>query len=125
MACQPLNPGALRGPKEVTLCFDSHLFRGNRTRKVKVAEYDAFESPNFPVLGTLGVEAQFEPGLKAKGRPALLEKLDSRVFLLKVFPGLDPAQHYRDHIHLNEVGRPIYTDAFARSLTERSLPVAP
>ncbi|MDQ3262652.1 MAG: asparaginase [Myxococcota bacterium] len=81
---------ALRGPREVTLCFDSHLFRGNRTRKVKVAEYDAFESPNFPVLGVLGVEARFEKGLVPTGRPQLREKLDSRVFLLKVYPGLDP-----------------------------------
>jgi L-asparaginase len=82
---------ALRGPREVTICFDSHLYRGNRTRKVKVAEYDAFESPNFPVLGTLGVDATFSPGLKPRGRFTLKEKLDPRVFLLKVFPGLDPA----------------------------------
>ncbi len=82
---------ALHGPKEVTLCFDSHLYRGNRTRKVKVAEYDAFESPNLPVLGTLGVDATFEPGLKPKGPFRVWEKLDPRVFLLKVFPGLDPA----------------------------------
>ena len=81
---------AIRGPKEVTICFDSHLYRGNRTRKVKVAEYDAFESPNFPVLGTLGVEATFEPGLSPKGRARLEDRLDPRVFLLKVFPGLDP-----------------------------------
>lgn len=82
---------ALQGPKEVTICFDSHLYRGNRTRKVKVAEYDAFESPNFPVLGTLGVDATFEPGLKPKGPFKLVEKLDPRVFMLKVYPGLDPA----------------------------------
>lgn len=82
---------ALNGPREVTICFDSHLYRGNRTRKVKVAEYDAFESPNFPVLGTLGVDATFEPGLKPKGRFRALERLDPRVFLLKVYPGLDPA----------------------------------
>ncbi|MBU8898379.1 L-asparaginase 1 [Corallococcus sp. H22C18031201] len=82
---------ALQGPREVTICFDSHLYRGNRTRKVKVAEYDAFESPNFPVLGTLGVDATFEPGLKARGPFRLFERLDSRVFLLKVYPGLDPA----------------------------------
>jgi L-asparaginase len=82
---------ALHGPKEVTLCFDSHLYRGNRTRKVKVAEYDAFESPNFPVLGTLGVDATFEPGLRTRGAFRAWEKLDSRVFLLKVYPGLDPA----------------------------------
>ena len=82
---------ALRGPAEVSICFDSHLYRGNRTRKVKVSEYDAFESPNVPVLGVLGVDARFERGLQPKGRFLLREKLDSRVFLLKVFPGLDPA----------------------------------
>lgn len=82
---------ALRGPKEVTICFDSHLYRGNRTRKVKVAEYDAFESPNFPVLGTLGVDAQFQPGLRWRGKRTLSSELNTRVFLLKVFPGMSPA----------------------------------
>ncbi|MDY7230509.1 asparaginase [Hyalangium rubrum] len=82
---------ALHGPREVTICFDSHLYRGNRTRKVKVAEYDAFESPNFPVLGTLGVDATYEPGLRPKGPFRLFERLDPRVFLLKTYPGLDPA----------------------------------
>jgi L-asparaginase len=82
---------ALRGPKEVTVCFDSHLYRGNRVRKIKVSEYDAFDSPNLPVLGTLGVCARFEPGLPPRGRFRLAERLDPRVFLLKVYPGLDPA----------------------------------
>ena len=82
---------ALQGPPEVSICFDSHLYRGNRTRKVKVAEYDAFDSPNFPLLGTLGVDATFAPGLRQKGPFRLREKLEPRVFLLKVFPGLDPA----------------------------------
>ncbi len=82
---------ALQGPPEVSICFDSHLYRGNRTRKVKVSEYDAFESPNFPLLGILGVDATFTPGLRQKGPFRLREKLESRVFLLKVFPGLDPA----------------------------------
>lgn len=81
---------ALRGPKEVTVCFDSRLYRGNRVRKVKVSEYDAFESPNSPVLGTLGVSATFEPGLPPSGRFRLREKVDPRVFLLKVYPGMSP-----------------------------------
>jgi L-asparaginase len=81
---------ALQGPPEVSICFDSHLYRGNRTRKVKVSEYDAFESPNFPLLGILGVDATFAPGLRQKGPFRLREKLEPRVFLLKVFPGLDP-----------------------------------
>ncbi len=82
---------ALNGPREVTVCFDSHLYRGNRVRKVSIAEYDAFESPNFPVLGTLGVETRFERGLERKGKPQLVAELDPRVFLLKIFPGLDPS----------------------------------
>ena len=81
---------ALRGPREVTVCFDSHLYRGNRARKVKVAEFDAFESPNYPVLGVLGVETRFEKGLRPRGRFRLFGALEPRVFLLEVFPGLDP-----------------------------------
>jgi L-asparaginase len=82
---------AIHGPREVTVCFDSHLYRGNRVRKVSIAEYDAFDSPNHPVLGVLGVEARFSPGKAFPGRFKLAEKIDPRVFLLRVFPGLDPA----------------------------------
>ena len=82
---------ALNGPREVTVCFDSHLYRGNRVRKVSIAEYDAFESPNFPELGVLGVETRFEPGLIREGKSELVAELDPRVFLLKMFPGLDPS----------------------------------
>jgi L-asparaginase len=81
---------ALNGPPEVTVCFDSHLYRGNRVRKVSAGEYDAFDSPNCPPLGTLGVDARFEKGLKPKGRHSVDPQLDPGVFLLKVFPGLDP-----------------------------------
>ncbi|MCC6332551.1 MAG: asparaginase [Myxococcales bacterium] len=82
---------ALHGPKEVTVCFDSHLFRGNRVRKVSVSEYDAFDSPNHPTLGVLGVDTRFEKGLSRRGRFTLEAEVDPRVFLLRVFPGLDPA----------------------------------
>src|SRR5581483_11319702 len=82
---------ALYGPREVTVCFDSHLYRGNRVRKVSAGEYNAFDAPNCPPLGVLGVDARFEAGFKHRGRPALDADLDPRVFLLKVFPGLDPA----------------------------------
>jgi L-asparaginase len=81
---------ALYGPREVTVCFDSHLYRGNRVRKVSAGEYDAFDSPNCPPLGVLGVETRFEKGLTPRGPMKLFAELDPRVFLLKVFPGLDP-----------------------------------
>lgn len=82
---------AVQGPAEVMIGFDSKLFRGNRCTKVKVDEYDAFESPNFPLLGTLGVQVRLSPGLRRKGPVRLREKLEPRVFLLKLFPGIDPA----------------------------------
>lgn len=81
---------ALQGPREVSVCFDSHLYRGNRVRKVSAGEYDAFDSPNCPPLGVLGVDIRFEKGLTPKGRRTLEAEVDPRVFLLKVFPGLDP-----------------------------------
>lgn len=82
---------ALHGPQEVTVCFDSHLYRGNRVRKVSIAEYDAFDSPNHPVLGVLGVEARFSKGVKWHRPFKLSAKVDPKVFLLRVFPGLNPS----------------------------------
>lgn len=81
---------AINGPKEVTVCFDSHLYRGNRVRKVSIAEYDAFDSPNHPVLGVLGVDTTFQEGLQWKSPFKVAAKVDPNVFLLRVFPGLNP-----------------------------------
>src|SRR5690606_475175 len=81
---------ALHGPAEVTVCFDSRLWRGNRVRKVSTAEYDAFQSPNFSPLGVLGVDARFQPGWRPRGPFKLLAAIEPRVFLLRVFPGLNP-----------------------------------
>lgn len=81
---------AIHGPPEVSVCFDSHLYRGNRVRKASIAEYDAFDSPNWPALGVLGVDARFEkPAKRNKGKARLSAHLDPRVFVLKVYPGLD------------------------------------
>jgi L-asparaginase len=82
---------ALQGPPEVMVCFDSKLFRGNRTTKVKVDEYDAFESPNHPLLGTLGVHIHLRQERSRRRAFMLRERLSPRVFLLKLFPGIDPA----------------------------------
>lgn len=81
---------ALKGPREVTVCFDSHLYRGNRVRKTAVNAFDAFDSPNAPPLGVLGVDARFEKGRVPRGQPQLSPDLEPRVLLLKVHPGLDP-----------------------------------
>src|SRR5260221_10766851 len=41
---------------EVCLYFHSRLLRGNRTIKVNATGFDAFTSPNYPPLGTIGVD---------------------------------------------------------------------
>ncbi|MFN7130546.1 MAG: asparaginase [Myxococcales bacterium] len=79
---------AASGPAEVSICFDSRLYRGNRARKIKINEYDAFESANFPPLGFLGVNTVFAEGRRPGGPFRLFPELEPRVFLLKIFPGL-------------------------------------
>src|SRR5690606_38934318 len=64
---------------EVAICFDSKIFRGNRARKVKIAEYDAFDSPNLPPLGGLGVDVTIEPVARRAGPFRLLDRLETRV----------------------------------------------
>jgi len=81
---------ATSGPAEVSICFDSRLYRGNRARKCRINDYDAFESPNHSPLGTLGVEIVWAEGRKPEGPFRLLPKLEPQVFLLKLFPGISP-----------------------------------
>lgn len=42
-------------PREVSLAFHDRLLRGNRACKVRTQGLDAFDSPNFPWLGELGI----------------------------------------------------------------------
>jgi len=82
---------AASGPAEVSICFDSRLYRANRTRKIKINDYDAFETPNFPPLGTLGVDIVYAPQRARRGPPRVFPLLEPNVFLLKVFPGIPPS----------------------------------
>jgi L-asparaginase len=43
---------------EVTLFFNNQLFRGNRSRKVNADGFNAFASPNYPVLIEAGINIQ-------------------------------------------------------------------
>jgi len=86
---------AARGSElpEVVICFDSKLFRGNRARKQKIVEYDAFASPNLPPLGGLGVEVTISPARRPKGAFRLMDRLETGIHVVSVFPGIDPAPH--------------------------------
>lgn len=81
---------------EVSICFDSHLLRGNRATKVSSEAFNAFQSPNCPVLAEAGIEIRYNRGVirKTPDTPQPLrvrDRLDTRVSILKLHPGITPA----------------------------------
>ncbi|HEY6144277.1 MAG TPA: asparaginase [Flavobacterium sp.] len=78
---------------EVCLYFEYKLFRGNRTTKMNSENFNAFISPNFPVLIESGVYLKSYPELflpKTNDSKLLVNKnLDNRVAIVKMFPGIN------------------------------------
>lgn len=78
---------------EVCIFFDNKLFRGNRSFKYNSAKFEAFRSPNYPVLVESGVHLKYTPDafLNNSGKQfALHTELDTAVGVLKLFPGINP-----------------------------------
>ena len=83
----PMVPG-------VTIYFENKLFQGNRTTKFSAENFNAFISPNYPVLAESGVHLKYhqEAILHPKqGSDLILYKnLNKNLALLKIFPGISP-----------------------------------
>lgn len=76
---------------EVGVFFDYKLFRGNRTKKTSIDDFDAFESPNYPVLADVGLHIEIpERHRTPQGVFKLEGGFDPRVACIRLFPGLDP-----------------------------------
>lgn len=78
---------------EVSIYFDSQLFRGNRSIKYNSEKFEAFRSPNYPILAEAGVHLQFYRNyiLKApKGELKLHTNFNSNIGVLKLYPGITP-----------------------------------
>lgn len=78
---------------EVCLCFGSKLLRGNRATKVDADGFDAFDSPNFPPLGSLGIEIKINHDLvlrpARRPKPVTVKPLQTpSVAVLRLFPGI-------------------------------------
>lgn len=77
---------------EVTLYFNQRLLRGNRATKVSTSQLDAFDSPNYPRLATVGIDVQWNlPGLLPRApREAfeLPEYTNSSILPLRFVPGM-------------------------------------
>ncbi len=77
---------------EVCIYFNNQLFRGNRSEKFTSSKFDAFQSPNYPVLAEAGTEIKFNkdsirrsPNQKSKIKN---QKFDTNVALVRIYPGL-------------------------------------
>lgn len=78
---------------EVTVFFDSHLYRGNRTIKYSAENFWAFRSENAPALADTGIHIKYNIDEirypKQYGTPLKIsETLDTDVAILKIFPGM-------------------------------------
>ncbi|MCI0475904.1 MAG: asparaginase domain-containing protein, partial [Anaerolineales bacterium] len=77
---------------EVCLYFGDKLLRGCRTVKVNATGFDAFASPNYPPLGTVGVDIQIDWSVIRTAPMAHLKmpptELNATVGALRLFPGI-------------------------------------
>ena len=78
---------------EVTLYMDGELYRGNRATKRNAEHFSAFNSYNYPALARAGVHITYnrqliEP-IGNTARPLhVFDRFDTRVAILKLFPGI-------------------------------------
>jgi len=76
---------------EVCIYFENQLFRGNRTHKINADDFEAFRSPNYPVLADAGVYIKYnrnaihKPNFK---KLKVYKNLDTGIVILKLFPGI-------------------------------------
>jgi L-asparaginase len=76
---------------EVCVCFGSRLLRGCRVVKVSADGLEAFDSPNFPALGSCGVEIHVDWKLvrPPSGLGLIVRDLgEPYVAAMRVFPGI-------------------------------------
>nr|WP_315125526.1 asparaginase [uncultured Capnocytophaga sp.] len=78
--------------QEVGLYFEYKLYRGNRTTKINAEHFQAFASPNYPLLVESGVhlklmrENLWRPQEKTSLR--VWKEFEQEVVIIKMFPGI-------------------------------------
>lgn len=75
---------------EVCIYFNQKLLRGNRSQKVSALRFDAFDSPNYPPLASIGINIElFKERLLAKPKkPFSLQKIEPQFIAnFRLFPG--------------------------------------
>ncbi|WP_199136727.1 asparaginase [Pedobacter sp. ASV12] len=76
---------------EVCIYFDYQLFRGNRSIKYNSEKFEAFLSPNYPILAEAGVNLTFFPNyiLPEPTEPFQIHTtFNANIGVLKMYPGI-------------------------------------
>ncbi len=75
---------------EVAICFNDHLYRGNRSTKMSIGDFDAFTSPNFPLLAEIGIDIVLADHiLKPQGELSCYPDFDDSIHVVKLHPNLN------------------------------------
>lgn len=78
--------------QEVTIYFEYKLLRGNRTLKYSAEYFDAYQSPNYPILGQSGVHLNIEKDFLLRPAPSAEFTVDTHlsqdVLFWRIFPGM-------------------------------------
>ena len=75
---------------EVCVFFEDKLYKGSRTVKVNTEHFEAFESPNYPILAEAGVNIKYKSSLSKPQDTKLIvyQNMSNDVAILKLFPGI-------------------------------------
>ena len=77
---------------EVCLYFNGRLLRGNRARKLRASQFDAFDTPNYPWLGRADIHIELDESLlwQPQGAERFQLQCDqqSHVGIVPLFPGI-------------------------------------
>ena len=79
--------------QEVALYFEYKLLRGNRCLKYSAENFDAFISPNYPILGESGVHLKVEEAMLYRTHHqedfSVDLHLNDSILLWRIFPGIN------------------------------------
>jgi len=76
---------------EVAIYFEYDLYRGNRATKSNAEDFEAFSSPNYPVLAQAGVSLKFNPSAiyRANNKDLKLNQFsNNNIATIKLYPGI-------------------------------------
>ena len=84
---------------EVAICFNDHVYRGNRATKMSIGDFDAFATPNYPSLADIGLDIDFHrknwlvtaPEFSTK-EPRFQTGFSGNILVLTIHPGFQTNQ---------------------------------